>query len=265
MFIRWHIKRLIFAFFAAILLAFYALKHLLVPNVSERRLIYWSDAVNYGDEDYCTKANDWIYLKNDIYFKQSAAWYFADKNLVQLFFITKFYVNIKLNASLAFGVNKNMLLNQSIGQANIIHIPRWRKDKFYRLYSLQINLNMKSFLKTNSLEKLTYDHLFVFVQYNEYSTELIKLKIKNRYSNNLDRNDRSMICVKNYGLSRDKLKTMRWWLSMNRLIGFNKIVIYNNSIHSDFDSLMTEYNDLVQVKSLQCLPNFINKKGKYLR
>ena len=264
MFIRWHIKRSIVAI-VLLLIALYAFRHLLVPDVSERRLVFWRDAVNYGDEDYCTKAHDWTFLKSDIYFKQSAAWYFVDKNLVQLFFITKFYVNIKLNVSLAFGVNKNMLLNQTLGQANIIHIPMWRKDKFYRLYSMQINLNIKSFLKVNSLEKLAYDRLFVFVQYNDYSTELIKLKIKNRYSKNMDKNDQSMICVKNYGLNRDKLKTMRWWLSMNRLIGFNKIVIYNNSIHSDFDSLMTEYNDLVQVKSLQCLPNFINKKGKYLR
>jgi hypothetical protein len=80
-------------------------------------------------------------------------------------------------------------------------------------------------------------------------------------------NKYAMLCVKNSYLKKDSFKTIEWWLQMNKLIGFDKIVLFNNSIANDLDSLFLNVNSkqFVQIVQMQCLPNFVNKKSTYLR
>ena len=198
--------------------------------------------------------------KGHIFIKKSASWYFIDRNFIQLFFISKFYVNPKIKIGIVIQNAYGDVSHERIIKTFTLSLmPMWREKKFYRLYSLRVKLN-------NDI--ITLDsQLFANITINQDTSNLHLVKLRYRSKNEVDHaKSKSMVCVKNYRLEMDSLSTIQWWLSINKKIGFEKIVIYNNSISNGFDKLFSNFKDLVEIRNMQCIPNFVNKiSGKYIR
>ena len=93
----------------------------------------------------------------------------------------------------------------------------------------------------------------------------ITLKVKNlRETDELKKE--AMICSKIYELNGEDYKILKWWFQLNKDIGFEKIVIYNNTIQDskNFDNIFTMNQNFVKVLQIQCFPNFFNS-NKFLR
>jgi hypothetical protein len=65
------------------------------------------------------------------------------------------------------------------------------------------------------------------------------------------------LCSKMYNLTDQNFESFKIWIKLNKLIGYDKLIIYNNSIPNEkFSSLFKLYSDFVQVKQYRRIPKF---------
>ncbi len=67
-----------------------------------------------------------------------------------------------------------------------------------------------------------------------------------------------MICNKGVHLTKESdYLSLRWWIELNREIGYEKIFISNQSIENDpsFHELFKQHSDFVELGTLKCIPN----------
>ena len=77
-----------------------------------------------------------------------------------------------------------------------------------------------------------------------------------------------MICSNFYTHAPvDLIKNLEWWFEINKIIGYDKIVLFNHTFGSEFNSLFLRYKKLVQINQYQCVPNLFNKNSnlKYIK
>jgi hypothetical protein len=78
----------------------------------------------------------------------------------------------------------------------------------------------------------------------------------------------SIVCTEPIYLEKKDFKEFEWWVELNRMIGYEKIVIYNNSIPNtiEFNNLFEQNKNFIDLYQLNCLPNFvIEGREKFLR
>ncbi len=67
----------------------------------------------------------------------------------------------------------------------------------------------------------------------------------------------SIICTEAYYFKKDKMQTFEWWIKINRLSGYNQMIMYNHSLGGEkFNELFLRYKNFVKLNQLQCYPNF---------
>ena len=64
-----------------------------------------------------------------------------------------------------------------------------------------------------------------------------------------------MICTKMFFLKKEDFSMLERWFTINENIGFDKIVLFNNSIPNtaEFNKLFYNYKDLVEIKQMHYL------------
>ena len=87
------------------------------------------------------------------------------------------------------------------------------------------------------------------------SVSIDKVKIKN-YNEKDELKKHSILCSKVYYFDQSYEKIFEWWIEMSKLNGYDKLVIFNNSL--PFRDLFRKYEGFVEVVQFQCLPNFFS-------
>jgi len=74
----------------------------------------------------------------------------------------------------------------------------------------------------------------------------------------------SIICTEAYYFKKDMIKPFEWWIKINRLHGYDKIVMYNHSLgnNDEFNELFLKYKKFVQLNQLQCYPNLYGNSSE---
>jgi hypothetical protein len=88
-------------------------------------------------------------------------------------------------------------------------------------------------------------------------SEALNVKIK-AISSNYHSKKGAMICKKAAYMNKDSdYLTFRWWLELNKHIGYSNIFISNQSIenHASFHELFNQNKDFIEVSTLKCIPN----------
>ena len=227
--------------------------------------------VSFSSVDYCENSQDWEILDDDIFFKRDASYYFNDQEYLLLHLITNKHGSFNLKFLVSVLFNQTKIAKVLIKNFKFYKYEVFGNDGSCNLFEVKSFFKLNSILeKFNILSEIDKINLKVKIKYNSQITKVpIKLKIKNLKSKQISKSQHSMICSKIYELKDDDYKIMKWWFEMNKKIGFSKIVIYNTSIENSkkFQDLFSSYENFVQVRQMQCFPNFFENKYEktYLR
>ncbi len=193
-------------------------------------LYYLSDSnISYSNKIKQFKCNQWILLKSNVYLKRGALFYLVHKKLIRLFFLSKSSIFLNdLTGSLLVKTN-DITKEQSI-QLHNYSITNHDRKFGYEINSIDIIF---------SIQNLTS----LRIQIKNYE-EILKIKIKDIRKTN---KNYSLICTKPMELKNKDYKQIKFWLEFNRMIGFNKIVIHNNSIDHNYIDLFKEYKNYIQI------------------
>jgi len=72
----------------------------------------------------------------------------------------------------------------------------------------------------------------------------------------------SLICAKSFYFPNSYINHFEFWIKMNKINGYDKISLFNNSLDTKFDSLFSKYKDFIDVHQFQCVPNFFSPSNK---
>ena len=221
--------------------------------------------VNLNDINYCAK--EWVVLNKTLFFKKSAAFLFLDVKHTFIYFVSKFKLKKNLNLKLViFQANETQKLTE-IYLKNVLSYKYKVFDNKgpYSLYALKANFDCDRLQLYGKSNEFTIE-AFPYLSKKQITYEPLVLKIKKLYGDDKFKKN-AMICSKIAYMNGNTYKDLEWWIQLNKKIGFDKIVLYNNSIENDpnFNYLFNKYGSFVQVKQLQCFPDVINYTDNYIR
>ncbi len=199
----------------------------------------------------CDCYKEWLILNSDVYFRPSLAFYYIDLNQIKLYFEHRstydLNVTIRVDLILKDLKSQHFMLGSQIEYKKISHHGE------YKFAVIETQLNLHSFI-----DKI--QQIQVVVQ-SQTCNGSIRLDLKVKRFNQIDSlKDHSIVCSKVYYVNKELADQFKWWIEMNRIHGYKKIVIYNNSIENsnEFNKLFTENTNFVQLIQFKCIPNFID-------
>jgi len=201
------------------------------------------DAKKNINQTKTNEDNEWIMLNSDAYLKRNALFYLVNKQVIRLFVLSKYNFSIT-------GLNGTILIKTNEMEEKSIYFEKYLIQKYDKNeYNLDFEINSIDI-------NFKYDNLISLqIQLNGIN-ELLNIKIKDINKSN---KKFAMICSKPWELSNNAYKTLKFWIKYNQMIGFDKIVIYNNSIENNdnFNNLFEKYNDLIEFHNIKwCLESF---------
>lgn len=217
--------------------------------------------------EYCTKHSEWIKLSQNVYSKKDFHFYFIDEAKFRGFIVCR------LGSTESFAIkldiyNRNGFI-MSYETDLILNVP-WFVDEYghastYADFDLKKILNTKTELSGDISVNVSY----LNKQTKEYSKQYAKLKIKYlrpRSENEYASRKSALLCTKSLYLAKNQHNELNWWIEINKRIGYTNLAIYNNSIPStpQFNRVLSQNKEFIQLVQLKCIPNFLNSQKEYL-
>jgi hypothetical protein len=199
-------------------------------------------------------------LNENVYFRKNLAFYNSDIKKIQIYLERKrdIQYDYKVIIKIKF---ENYMIKHAENKVNSYNL---KSDGEYVFEYIEIYFNLEDFIKYKYDITLTAKIEVIndpFLSTNKP----INLITKNfNHYNNYKKH--SVLCGKTYYYENNHLNYYKWWLNINKINGYDKIVLFNNSYGngnwSQFNDLFSKYKDLVQVVQFQCLPNFLDLNNK---
>lgn len=206
-------------------------------------------------DDECNQ--EWeMLLANKCYFRKNIAYYYTDLNKIRLG--QQRHVNFnnnKYKLLVQVTTNTKMVYNYNLTEIKIIQVDQY-KSYIFEYIEADLNviknvINIK--VKISSiLEQIT----------TQNSINLIIKKFNHQNKENTQQ-ENSIICGKISYFSNDYIKNLEYWIKMNKLIGYDKILIFNHSIGTNFNDLFSRYKGFLDIIPFKCIPNLLNNKNHY--
>jgi len=206
---------------------------------------------------------EWEKLNENVYFRKNLAFYYSDINKIHIYLERNNKIQYKYKLLIKI-IWKKYEINHF---ANTVNSYTWRTDDQYSFEYIESDFNIKQLnLSIDLNDKFNLEVKVEVLDNPSISTnKLISLIIKNFNTNNNDKKH-SVLCGKTYYYENSHLNYYEWWLNINKINGYDKIVLFNNSYGngswSQFNDIFKKHQDLVQVVQFQCLPNFFDLKNK---
>jgi hypothetical protein len=231
---------------------------------SREQIIFDREDENNNGSYNCD--NEWEQLNNQrLYFKKNIAFYYTDLSKIRLGLIRDANLNLAYTLLVIIENTENkeqqnyMLTDIRVIDFKPFHPDIRTKSDKVRLEYIDADLKIKNNFNYLKMKvKIIADN-------NETISEtknLINLIIK-PYNNNYNLIEKdSLICSSFYTHTPVNLeKSFEWWFEINKISGYDKIILYNHTFGSEFDSLFLKYNKLVQVDQYQCVPNLFTQNN----
>ncbi len=195
---------------------------------------------------------EWEKLNENVYFRKNLAFYYSDINKIQIYLERYNKIQYKYKLLIKIIWKKNEFKHY----VNTVNSYTWRTDDQYSFEYIESDFNIAQLnLSINLNEKFTLEVKVEVLDNPSISTsKLISLIIKNFNTNNNDKKH-SVLCGKTYYYENSHLNYYEWWLNINKINGYDKIVLFNNSYGngswSQFNDIFKKHQDLVQVVQFQ--------------
>jgi hypothetical protein len=236
-----------------------------INNDSQKlSIIEWDDKLdeNYTFLNKCEL--EWEKLNENVYFRKNLAFYYSDIKKIQIYLERKKDIQYDYKVLIKIKFENHMIKHVE----NKVYSHKLKSHEEYVFEYIEIYFNLEDFIKYKYDVTLTAK-IEVIDNPSTSTNRAINLITKNFNTNN-NNNDKkhSVLCGKTYYYENSHLNYYKWWLNINKINGYDKIVLFNNSYGngnwSQFNDLFIEYKDLVQIVQFHCLPNFfdLNNKNK---
>jgi hypothetical protein len=192
---------------------------------------------------------EWSMLNDDTYFRRNLAFYYPDIKKIVLY-LERRSTFTKLNLSIDIDIKFKNAINKKYKTRGISTKP----IAVYETYSFESVVGAFELDDTLVKEILTIKCI-ISDKKNRKSDE-INLKIR-KFNNNLKNS--SIICGDIYRyISRVHVGQLKWWIELNKMLGYSKIVIYENSIEDYFELRELLDDKLIEIIKFKCIPNLVD-------
>ena len=212
------------------------------------------NTTQYNRKNIDSIKNQWEELNGFAYFKRSAAFYFVKTGFLTVLFIAnseqiyEIYIEAYINNQ-----RHKLFLNKTRVKVN-------RKTNT-TFYWLDVYIEENKFAEI--LAESNKVNIYIKDEYNSTTLNPIEVKIKQSYK----KKSGNLICTKCFYLKRNELMDLMWWIELNKQIGYDKIILCNNSIPFDtnFDQFLQKHQSFVEIVSLKNFPYFHKKTVIYMK
>ena len=201
---------------------------------------------------------EWLDLSGEIFFRLNTAHYLADLRRVLIFATCPQSIAHNLDR---IRVDFQVEVFHSAQKSSTFHLSHVERKLFLDqnpVANVELSAHFDLGLQTMSSTSL---NLIIRVKNkkSEAQSPPLKLIIKNRTS----LTPAVYICGHTNFLEEKDYANHKWWVDLNALIGYDKIVIYNNSVPNtaSFQSLYARHSSQVEIVAINYLPNLV-KKGR---
>ena len=231
-----------------------------------------------NNQSYCEKSQEWSDINAELFIRRQTAKYFIDRKTLLVFTMcrTSWIQDFRFAFNVNILYNNNLISNE---KHNKVKAERFISMNGYEDYSMGVALDLEEFISdynTNNPTIISEIEIFdlkieFFIEMQNINTNI---SMKSDFINANIRNFRetfktksAVICTEPLFLENKDYLNFEFWIELNKRIGYEKIVIFNNSIPNNdlFNDLFARNKNFVDVIQFSCLPNFIKKGDKYLR
>jgi hypothetical protein len=233
---------------------------ILVNTEAFSSILDTSDARDYQFDEYCEKFGEWEALSRHYFFKRAANFYFVDTCLLRLNFIadhtiTQSRFSLELIVEYANRTASSARLTTSIElriQAMVHEYNLMQMDVFFNLTTFLQEQNLAAG-KTEISLPVELDKLKISVHVAEFfmnattkSSMDVNVKRLNRNNDDKSVKKTALVCAKCFRLNRTihNTRLLKWWLDLNRRIGYDNVVLCNHSIEVD-SRFLADYKDFL--------------------
>ena len=222
----------------------------------------------------CNEQNDWEKINQNYFFKKDAIFFFNDKNLLRIYGVGRYgrlqKYNIIINGTIKgrFIFSKTLV---NITQKQYISCYNRKCSQTYKLVVLEKEVRLFDLLEM-SLNTYINKNLILTIQLLRLNRrdELLHtssiLMVKTKLLFRPWRKKSPIICSRSYEFDgRESLINMESWIKLNKKIGYEKIVLYNDSIvnNEEFSILFRKYSDFIEVRQTKCFPNLFDDHAQF--
>ena len=228
---------------------FYALTLISILCVALEQLIlinyksFNEDKYAYITDQMCEQ--QWVPLNRHLYFRPQLAFFYIDLNKIKLYFERD---NNLSNVSLQLDV---LIRGKTVFNTSRLVYKEYHTRSRYKWMSLEVDFVWNE-------NPVGIQVLLHSLGLNESMPNPIDLEIKQYQP--IGPKKYSMLCSKMFCYGKGYAKSFEWWIELNKMHGYDKLVFFNNSIEKSprFDSVFEKNKNFLEIIQLQCLPNFID-------
>ena len=251
----------------------HSLKPITYFRINDKRLL---EKNVYSEKSFdlnnTSNQEEWENILNKfIFIRRASVVYSENDSLVSMLLLAN-ESQVADIGSVVFDLSAKSKLNQAFNYSRTIQLNSKTIKRLlsfnikYSTYRLDYLFNIKKYLKRNmssfgdiqiKLKSFFFNNLELFHLKDSINVKILK------YTRSDSQDDSSKLkvalCTKMYNLTLDHYDDFKLWIQLNNLIGYDKIIIYNNSIpHEKFSSLFELYSDFVEVKPYRTIPAIDN-------
>ena len=234
-----------------------------------------SKSINYQPKekiiDYCEISDEWTDVNGEFFFRINTAKYYIDKNKLVIFFICR--KNGTFNYKFVLHINMIYKSQKYFNRIENTNLQKFLDINGYEDYALSAQFYLNNMTDVRNIDykmlQMSISAEVIHIKNAKNITQTKYLIVDVRYfRNKFNKNSKNaVICIEPLFFEPKEYKDFEWYIELNKLIGYDKIVIYNNSIPNTehFNRIFRNNKDFIDLYQFQCLPNFINNSSKYLR
>jgi hypothetical protein len=266
----------VLAFLLIVYLYLYSLSKS-ATSEEEEILVSFSELVNNQSETNETSSNfdescdlygEWERISNLVFFKRTAVYYFIDAELLTIHMLKRPSNDFNFTLHIEVYENLDDFTSNQIASfySDSNDLKTRQQSNFSRYLEYDYSVLSLSITPTRLNISASSPNIKMYVRVADRSIMretkrhlLVKIK---HLANPLDSKKSSMICTKCYAMKKSEdYLSFRWWLELNRQIGYEKISVCNQSIENapEFHDLVKKNSDFFELRPLKCIPNLQNK------
>jgi hypothetical protein len=217
---------------------------------------------NSNFSEYCEEQGEWeMVLRNYLYIKRSAVYYFIEAGILKLLFVGYYEGSDKNFKKDRFEFRVTLSKNgRFVGKSIHEHVQIHKYGDIDEYMMAYFHMKLK---KSNKLEEMysnqDFDsmHVVIVVKVSEFQTRPLKVKIKYLLGDHAKKKS-LMHCSKSLFEMKEKYTTdLDWWIKVHMRLGYEK---KNLNIHmiedaDSFNKLAGKYHNFLDIDTLKCIPN----------
>jgi hypothetical protein len=194
---------------------------------------------------------EWIPISKSLFVRNSSIFYFPLEDKIRFMVITRVSnlrnMRLYLQVENRYDDSKMMFV-----ELNYV-LDKFIKDTFYGSFAINGELKLVDVLKIGRNLDCVYITLFIKDIRNEIETRKA-INVTIREPKRWIKPKELVLCTKFFNLTHNDSDVFKTWLDVNKKSGYDKVIIYNNSISTEpYTEIVKSYNGFLEIRPYKFL------------